>query len=161
MYGIEDYNKANKALGQVERAMWQQIRDLDDKDNIFSTDFKEAVILFIHEHKRLPKKDEFTTIRSGYVDPQPNSVDFTVDFNEEWKQEYGIEHWVMDNGDVIDNGNGYVAPLTTTTAVEVYGDASNFTDVDFSTYITMEAAVESALGSAKGINKYTLDHPGI
>ncbi len=168
MYGIETPDKANQALRQVELNMFQQIREhprdnLDNEDNIFPTSFKDDVLLFIHEHKRLPNKTEMGYIKDVHLSEPAEIENLWGNFETlgelspvEWKQQYEQE-FVMDNGAVIDNGDGYV-----TGALTIGNEGTTeFKDIDFKTYITTDAASESALGSMKGINKYTLDHPGI
>lgn len=135
-----------------------------DSDAKIPNTFKDAVSLFIHENKKLPTRWELVLIAHEHL-PQPEPIEnLWGSFNKlealeealgpgEWKQEYEQE-WVMDKGDVIDNGA--IGTVTVGGA-----GTTEFKDVDFTTYISSDAASESALGSAKGINKYNLDHPGI
>ncbi len=135
--------------------------DEGDSDAKISNTFKDAVSFFIIENKRLPNKVEMKEINEKHLPKL--EIETLWDFTEEglkkvlgklspleWKQEYEQE-WVMDNGDVVDSGAIAIDNAGTT----------EFKNVDFTTYITTDAASESALGSTKGINKYTLDHPGI
>lgn len=168
MYGIETPEKADQALRQVERSMFQQVREhprdnLDNVDNIFPTSLKDDVLMFIHEYKRLPDKTETKWIMDVHL-PKPAEIENlwgVLDFEKtlgklspvEWKQEYEQE-FVMDNGDVTYCGG-------TSAAVGTITVDNAAIETNFETYVTSDAASGSALGSMKGINKYTLDHPGL
>ena len=157
MYGIAHPNKANDALRQVERNMWQHLREsprdnLDNEKYIFASAFKDAICVFIHENKRLPKKAEFAAIKDEHLTKSwAVGSGYNFDAKEltehlgklEWKQEYQTE-WVMDKGEV-----------------SVSNDDSNLITSNFINYLTSEAASESALGSVRGLNKYNIDHSGI
>jgi len=135
----------------------------DESNQEFPVAFKEAVSAFIRTEKRLPNKDEFISIRKEHnlllkdfewsIDP-----DLINDYIQGKHDELYTQQW--DNQwmtEVIEIPNCWELVNATST---ITSDVP--TIIDWGTVTEVSSPVcESALYSTKGVNKYTLDHPGI